>query len=59
MALPFLSTHLAAPLLSPAPSTDVEIGAPGGSTPADDAITSLTLQDLSTIAGGWGQIDPI
>ena len=59
MAIPFLSTHLASVHLTPAQFSDVAAGPPAASTPADDATTPLTLQELAAIAGGWGQIDPI
>ena len=59
MAIPLPATHLAAVLLIPAPIADVESGAPGGYSPANEAVTPLTLQELGTIAGGWGSIDPI
>ncbi len=54
-----LFTDLVPGPLTPAPTDEVEAAIPGGSTPASHAITSLTLQELSTIAGGWGSIDPI
>jgi hypothetical protein len=59
MAIPFLSKHLSPVLLTPAQFSDVAADAPAASTPADDATTPLTLQELATVAGGWGQIDPI
>ena len=59
MVIPTPPTHLASVLPAPVPTADVAAGAPGGSTLADAAIISLSLQELGTIAGGWGNIDPI
>jgi hypothetical protein len=58
--LPSFSTVFAAGHPTTALTEEIEAtAARRGSSSADKQAISLTLQELSTIAGGWGQIDPI
>ena len=59
MNLPFFSTDCAAGRPTPALTEAFEATALHRSPSTDNQILALNLQELSTIAAGWGSIDPI